>query len=79
MKIYKNEEESMEDNRLMKTTLNEALEIIDDLLETINWLGGDAYEMDAINDSVDKAQRFFDAHDYATINKKKSKKQKQHY
>lgn len=38
----------------------EALDIISDLINTINWLGGDPYEMGAIEKSMDAAQEFLD-------------------
>lgn len=44
--------------------MKEALEIINDLLETISWLGGDAYEQEAIESSVTKAYSFLEKHNY---------------
>jgi len=40
----------------------EALLIISDLLDTIGWLGGDAYEMEAIEKATKIAQDFLDKH-----------------
>ena len=40
----------------------EALLIISDLLDTIGWLGGDAYEMEAIKNETNIAQIFLDKH-----------------
>jgi len=42
----------------MKTELKEACQVIEDLLDTINWLGGDAYEMECIQPSVDSGLEF---------------------
>lgn len=39
---------------------DEALKIIDELLETISWLGGDSYEMDFISETVNKASKFLE-------------------
>ena len=38
----------------------EAIEIIEDLIETILWLGGDAYEMEAVTPSIEKAREFIE-------------------
>ena len=40
----------------------EALLIISDLLDNIGWLGGDSYEMEAIENSTNIAQDFLDKH-----------------
>lgn len=39
-----------------------ALYIIGDLLETINWLGGDTYEMESIEKSTKDAHDFINQH-----------------
>jgi hypothetical protein len=40
----------------------EALDVIDDLLQTISWLGGDAYEMEATAKSTDAGYAFLEKH-----------------
>ena len=40
--------------------MKEALEIIKELIETIDWLGGDAYEMDVISKVINRANEFYD-------------------
>jgi hypothetical protein len=40
----------------------QSLEIISTLLETINWLGGNSYEMECIQADVEKATKFLNEH-----------------
>ena len=46
----------------VKTFRDEALEIIQQLLATIDWLGGDAYENEATAEQRNKAEEFLDKH-----------------
>ena len=48
----------MEDDKF----LTEALDVIESLLETISWLGGDPYEMDAVEKDVECARSFLTKH-----------------
>ena len=41
----------------------EALNIINELIQTINWLGGDGYEMDAISPVLRQAENFLEKHE----------------
>jgi len=41
-----------------KEHAKEASEIINELLDTISWLGGNAYEMDCINSVRNRAEEF---------------------
>lgn len=47
---------------MIRTIENEALEIIEELLDTIGWLGGDSYEMECIEPSIKKAEDFVYKH-----------------
>jgi hypothetical protein len=59
------------------TTFNqEALDHIEELLKTISWLGGDAYEMEATADTRNEAQAFLNKHRPAKKEKKLFKKSK---
>jgi hypothetical protein len=40
--------------------LNESIEIINELLECINWLGGDAYEVECTDDMTRNAYKFLE-------------------
>jgi len=42
----------------MENKLKQASEIIEKLLDTINWLGWNSYEMEAISEDLDKAHDF---------------------
>jgi hypothetical protein len=47
----------------MRTDLeNEAVEIIESLMEHINWLGGDAYEVEAGDSVLTQASKFIKEH-----------------
>jgi hypothetical protein len=46
----------------MESKFETALDIIEDLLETISWLGGDAYEMEATKESRNTAYDFINLH-----------------
>lgn len=45
---------------------NEALEVIDNLLGTISWLGGDSYEMEATAKSTNAGYEFLQQHRLAS-------------
>jgi hypothetical protein len=51
----------------MEDFKTESIDLIKELIETINWLGGDGYEMEAIQNTMDKANKFIDENTDAKI------------
>ncbi len=54
----------------MNKKLQEACEVIEDLINTVNWLGGDPYEVDCTQPHVQKALKFIHNLDYKTQEEK---------